>query len=46
MTDASNGRPQRPWTRWLVIAAGVLVGLLLYPQLMDFGSEIYRLFAS
>ena len=39
-------KPQRPWARWLFIVAIAGLLLLLYPQLMDFGAEIYRLFST
>ena len=44
MTDESR-RPSRNWKRLAVLAAIVILLLVLYPQLMDFGAEIYRLFS-
>lgn len=42
MTDETK---PRKWRRWLLLA-GVLVGVfILYPQLMDLGSELYRAFS-
>lgn len=42
MTDAKPAR--RSWTRWAVVALLILLIWVLYPQLKDFGGEIYRLF--
>lgn len=45
MTEETTSRPQRPWLRWLAIAVLIVLFFVLYPQLMDFGGEIYRLFS-
>ncbi len=42
MTEPQPARPS--WIRWAVIAVLVLLVWALYPQLMDFGGEIYRFF--
>ena len=43
MTGTTPTRPA--WRRWLVIALVVIAIWVLYPQLKDLGSEIYRFFA-
>lgn len=37
--------PARPvWIRWALLAVVIMVIWALYPQLKDFGAEIYRYF--
>lgn len=43
MTEIKPARPA--WIRWALLALLVVVVWVLYPQLKDFGSEIYRFFA-
>lgn len=44
MTD-NPSPPRSRWKRWALIAVFAALVLLLYPQLMDFGAELYRLFS-
>lgn len=43
MTDTEPAR--RAWLRWVLIALGVVLIWVLYPQLKDLGGELYRFFA-
>jgi hypothetical protein len=43
MTDSARSRPA--WMRWVLAVLALILIWVLYPQLKDFGAEIYRLFA-
>lgn len=42
---ANGSLPPRRWRKWLVAAIILGLVLLLYPQLRDFGGELYRAFS-
>lgn len=43
MTDPE--KPQARWKRWLGLAVVVVLLVVLYPQLRDFGADLYRAFS-
>lgn len=45
MTEANAPAPRRPWKRWALFAAFLVVIWVLYPQLKDLGGELYRFFS-
>ena len=45
MTEKLSDPARRPWKRWALLAAFVVVVLVLYPQLKDLGVEVYRFFS-
>jgi len=45
VTDRPGLPPGRRWLRWLMLAVLIVLVLVLYPQLMDFGAELYRTFS-